>query len=145
MLGELTHEEIEQLLLREMVGRIGCNAGGLTYVVPTTYAYDGECIYGHSAEGLKLQSMRANPRVCFEVDHVEGIARWRSVIAWGTFEELSGADAERAAKVLRTRFSAGIPTEPALSPHGGKAPGGRHLQPIFYRIRLSEKTGRFEV
>jgi nitroimidazol reductase NimA-like FMN-containing flavoprotein (pyridoxamine 5'-phosphate oxidase superfamily) len=27
--------------------------------------------------------MRANPHVCFEVDHRENLANWRSVVAWG--------------------------------------------------------------
>ena len=45
-----------------------------TYVVPVTYAYDGEAIYAHSLEGLKLALMRKNPHVCFEVEDVQGMA-----------------------------------------------------------------------
>ena len=43
-------------------------------------------LYCHSGEGLKLQMMRANPSVCFEVDRHENLANWQSVIAQGTFD-----------------------------------------------------------
>ena len=68
MLGELTSDQIEHLLHSEVVGRIGCHAAGRTYVVPVNYAYDGEFLYGHAADGMKLQMMRENPELCFEVD-----------------------------------------------------------------------------
>ena len=34
--------------------------------------------------------MRENPRLCFEVDMMDGFADWQSVIAWGMFSELHG-------------------------------------------------------
>lgn len=54
MLGELNPTMIERLLHDNIVGRIGCHSFGRTYVVPITYAYDGNAIYAHSAEGTKL-------------------------------------------------------------------------------------------
>ena len=98
MLGELNRAEIEQTLRTQAVGRIGCHANARTYVVPITYVYHGQAgIYFHSLDGLKIQMMRANPSVCFEVDVVYDLANWQSVIAWGRFEELTG---EAAAKGL---------------------------------------------
>ena len=88
MLGELTPEQINAVLFNEVVGRIGCYLEGRTYIVPITYVFDGEAVYGHSAEGLKIRMMRTNPNVCFQVDQRENLANWRSVIAWGVFEEL---------------------------------------------------------
>jgi uncharacterized protein len=82
MLGELNEAQVDQVLRSEVIGRLGCHAQGRTYIVPITYAYDGDCIYGHSAEGMKVRMMRANPNVCFEVDEMESMANWRSVIAW---------------------------------------------------------------
>jgi uncharacterized protein len=68
MLGELKPEQINAVLFNEVVGRIGCHGEGRTYIVPITYVFDGDAVYGHSAEGLKIRMMRANPNVCFEVD-----------------------------------------------------------------------------
>ena len=73
MLGELTPEEIDEMLRSEAIGRIGCYAFGRPYVVPITFAYDGVAVYGHSREGLKLRMMRSHPSVCFEVDRMEGL------------------------------------------------------------------------
>ena len=68
-----------------MIGRIGCSANGLTYVVPISYAYDNRYIYAHSKEGMKIQMMRLNPMVCFEIDTMDDLENWQSVVVWGRF------------------------------------------------------------
>lgn len=83
MLAQLTKGQIESVLYSLIVGRLGCHADDTTYVVPITYAYDGNYVYGHTREGLKIDIMRKNPKVCFQVDATEDMGNWRSVIAWG--------------------------------------------------------------
>ncbi|MGZ4692183.1 MAG: pyridoxamine 5'-phosphate oxidase family protein [Acidimicrobiales bacterium] len=154
MLGELTPEQIDDVLRGAMIGRLGCHVDGRTYVVPITYAYNGVCVYGHSAAGLKIEMMRTNPDVCFEVEQVDDLANWRSVIAWGTYEELRRGDAATGMQMLLSRFmplmtsttsrpSHGLPPDQEAAPasHGGDAAG---QEPVIYRIRLDERTGRFE-
>ena len=148
MLGILSADEIEDLLRSQVIARIGCHAMDRTYVVPITYAYDGESLIGHSTEGLKLRMMRINPHVCIEVDQLDNVANWRSVIARGLFEELFGVDASNALVALRERFRPLMVSEtsqPAHDLHEGETEihlgnGGARL----YRIHLYEKTGRFE-
>lgn len=140
MLGELTDSEVEEILRAEIIGRIGCHAYGRTYVVPITYVYDGHFVYAHSAEGMKLHMMRENPHVCFEVDHMDDLANWCSVIAWGTFEELRGGQAERAMELLVEQIEPRVNGPPGASVHPTHA-----TEPVvLYRIHLEEKTGRFE-
>ena len=144
MLGKMTADETEQLLLRGTVGRLGCAAEGRVYIVPITYAYDGECVVAHSADGLKVRTMRANPSVCFEVEDLLDLAHWSCVVAHGTYEELRGADEERAEALLRSRFGSVDTSETALRHprfHGVAQPVSRTT---MFRVRLSEKTGRFE-
>ncbi len=146
MLGELTRDEIEGVLARGTVGRIGCHANGRTYVVPVTYVYDGDDIYGHTAEGMKVRMMRENPHICFEVDEEHDLANWKSVIAWGTYEELEGEEAIHAMQLLVTRLASKIPVAAGAAPlpiagHGTVLTG---KPAIIYRINLREKTGRFE-
>mgnify|MGYP003476912176 FL=1 len=100
MLGELSNDEIENLLTSNVIGRIGCYANQKMFVVPITYIYDDGCVIGHTIEGLKISILRQNPECCFEVDAMENIANWQSVIAWGTFEELKGEAAEKAQEKL---------------------------------------------
>lgn len=95
MLGELSVAEIEQVLSDNVIGRVGCSTDGLkTYVVPMTYVYDHGCVLGHTTEGLKIELLRKNPECCFEVDQMKSISNWQSVIAWGTFKELKGVEAD---------------------------------------------------
>jgi nitroimidazol reductase NimA-like FMN-containing flavoprotein (pyridoxamine 5'-phosphate oxidase superfamily) len=142
MLGELKDSQIESVLRSEVVGRIGCLSDGHVYVVPVTYVYDGECVYGHSADGDKLRAMRAHPDVCFEVEHVDNLANWQSVIAWGTFEELSGTDAEAGMRLLVDRLLPLLSSSTSPPDHDAGSAGGGHAS--VYRIRLGRRTGRFE-
>lgn len=147
MLGILNAGEIEQLLKEQMLGRVGCHYGDGIYVVPISYAYDGEFVYCHSHEGLKLDCMRKDPNICFEVDHLENMANWQSVIAWGEFEEVKdGPQRYQALQKLHDRVLPFAPSETVLlaqdwlfSPVDLKKVSG-----IVFRIRLGIKTGRFE-
>jgi hypothetical protein len=148
MLGRLSPAEIEDLLQTEAVARLGCHADGRTYVVPVTYAYDREDLLIQSADGLKLRMMQKNPWVCVEVDHIDNLANWRSVIAWGRFEELLGDEAIAALGRLRMRLQPLLVSETtpgAETLTAGETPvrsGDGHAS--IYRIRLLEKSGRFE-
>lgn len=140
MLGELTASDIERVLDENIIGRIGCHAFGKTYVVPITYAYDGTFVYVQGREGMKLHMMRSNPHVCFEVDAMDALANWESVIAHGTFEELHGELASLAWHLLVDRLDnrAAQPPGDTVHPKAGKVPA------VLYRLRLTEKSGRFE-
>jgi nitroimidazol reductase NimA-like FMN-containing flavoprotein (pyridoxamine 5'-phosphate oxidase superfamily) len=140
VLGELKSEEIERVLHQNVIGRIGCHAFGRTYVVPITYAYDGSAIYAHSSEGMKLDMMRENPRVAFEVDWMDGDGNWESVIASGTFEELRGDRARSRFHWLVGEVSARVDGPPGETVHLRNS--GEPA--VVYRIVLEEKTGRFE-
>lgn len=147
MRGSLSPDEIEDLLRTEVVARLGCHAEGRTYVVPVTYVYDGSGLLIQSADGLKVRMMHRNPLVCVEVDWIEDLANWRSVIAWGRFTQLSGAAAGEAFTRIRARLQS-VPTSettPAAHGAGGEAPvrGGNGHASIYW-IELLEKTGRFE-
>jgi nitroimidazol reductase NimA-like FMN-containing flavoprotein (pyridoxamine 5'-phosphate oxidase superfamily) len=141
MLGELTTGEIDDLLRSEAIGRIGCYGFGRPYVVPVTYAYDGVAVYGHSREGLKLRIMRSHPTVCFEVDRLDSISHWQSVIALGRFSELEAMEAELAMQLLRRRFAPLVAS--ATSAPDSRIHASGHPWSVF-RILLGERTGRFE-
>jgi nitroimidazol reductase NimA-like FMN-containing flavoprotein (pyridoxamine 5'-phosphate oxidase superfamily) len=144
MFGELTSDAIEALLHTEIVARIGyVDRRGLPCIVPITYAYDGRAIYGYSLLGAKIEHMSANPRVCVEIDRVENAANWRSVIVRGTFEQLYGSAAveavERISERLRT-VAAATPAPLAAWRTFVARTGG---DGIAYRIRITEKHGRY--
>lgn len=148
MLGKLTDAQIEQVLRAECIGRIGCSDGRKIYVVPVTFVYHDGCIYAHSREGEKIRMMRKNPNVCFQLDAMDSMTNWRSVIVWGKYEELS-SDSEREAgmKIMTDRLAPFHTSEtvgPSKDPLRLPDVIEKSLKPVAYRIRIAEKTGRFE-
>jgi len=148
MLGELSEIEIENLLKQQVTGRIACHAEGATYIVPVHYVYNGSYIYGQSAMGKKIAMMRKNPEVCFEVDEIESVFRWQSVIAWGRFEEITDADEKQQAMqglIHRIMPLADNPKDhPFHGITGDENDIGTTIDLIVYKIKVSKKTGRFE-
>jgi len=147
MLGNLPAKDIEEVLTHQVMGRIGCHDDNTTYVIPISYAYDGKYIYGHTTNGMKIKMMRSNPSVCFEVEEIRDMANWKSIILWGTFEELSaGIERTNALQKLVDRILPLISSETThLSPHWPFPPENISvIKGIVFRIAIKKKTGRFE-
>src|SRR5215216_5533444 len=128
---ELSPERIEELLRTAIVGRIACCGHGQTgdgrpYLVPLAYGYDGDAVYAHSGPGRKLDLMRAEPRVTFEVDEAIAPDHWRSVIADGTFEEID--DPRQRDAALQVIY--GLNGVPDLGSHT-----------VVFRILLTSRSG----
>jgi nitroimidazol reductase NimA-like FMN-containing flavoprotein (pyridoxamine 5'-phosphate oxidase superfamily) len=146
MLGELDMAAIEEVLRSETVARLGCIANGWPYIVPVSYVYDGEFVYGHSDEGLKLRAMRENPRVCLEVEQLRSVTNWRTVVLRGLFEQLSSEDEERAVGLFTARLGRVDTSANArltMQEEVERQEGIR--RPIPFRVRVEERTGRFEL
>jgi len=147
MIGNLTTAETDKLLKKEVVGRLACGEGSNIYVVPISYVYDGEYIYCHTHEGLKVEIMRRQPKVCFEVDQLRDMANWQSAVVFGTFEELADpAPRSHALKKLHERILPMPSSETThLSPDWPFPPEEfNRITGVTFRIRVEKKTGRFE-
>lgn len=148
MLGKLTDAQIDQVLYTQFVGRIGCIANDRVYVVPVTYVYHEGYIYAHSKEGLKVRMMRQNPDVCFQVDTIENMTNWRSVILWGRYEELTDEREQQAGmKIMMDRLTPFVISESVRPSRGFSHPPEiveKGVKAVVYRIKIAEKTGRFE-
>jgi hypothetical protein len=86
--------EIEAILKRAFVCRIAFSENNKPHIVPVIFGYTDNCLYFHSApEGKKLDILRNNNNVCFEIDIDFEIvksktpcnwsAKYRSVIGFG--------------------------------------------------------------
>jgi nitroimidazol reductase NimA-like FMN-containing flavoprotein (pyridoxamine 5'-phosphate oxidase superfamily) len=146
MFGKLTMHEIDELLAKQLVARLGCHANGVTYVVPVSYAFDGEFVYIHSFEGRKVHMLRQNPQVCFQVDDARDLSNWKSVVCWGVFEELEDkSDRDAAIEKLNARMLPIITSETMhVSPIWPFTDDTLQVLGVVFRIRFTEKTGRFE-
>ena len=136
MMKMLSDEEARKLFHLAKLARLGCIVNGEPYVVPINYQMENDCLYSHSLPGLKISSLRANPRACVQVDEIESDLHWRSAIAFGRFEEISKPSerAEVLNKLLKS-FPMLTPVESAIAVDGG-AP-----EVIVFRIRIERLTG----
>jgi nitroimidazol reductase NimA-like FMN-containing flavoprotein (pyridoxamine 5'-phosphate oxidase superfamily) len=115
----LSDEEARGLFQTARVARLGCVVNGEPYVVPINCHFDGDRLYSHSLSGLKISGLRENPRACVQVDQIESDLHWRSVIAFGKYEEItrSSERADVLSKLLRS-FPMLTPVESAIAIDG---------------------------
>ena len=142
MLGEMNKGQITDLLTNQVIGRLGCHADGETYIVPINYIFVNDAIYAHSGKGKKIDMMRKNPEVCFQVDKIKDTFRWESVIVWCTFEELQDEERQQVMQAI-TRKVMLLRDDPALPSSHGIEPS-LHNDLIVYKLKINAASGRFE-
>lgn len=152
MIGDLTRPQIEHLLDTQVVGRIACCDGNRPYLVPIAFVYQDGSIFGHSGIGQKVEMMRANPNVCFEVEQVESLGHWESAVVNGVYHELDGEEREDGLRLLVEHLAPLTTVDSTHShPHDGPDVGStQHFldrssrHGVVFRISVTEMTGRYE-
>jgi nitroimidazol reductase NimA-like FMN-containing flavoprotein (pyridoxamine 5'-phosphate oxidase superfamily) len=108
---------IEEIVGNATVCRLGLCDGDRPYVVPLSFGYEDNRLYFHSApEGRKIEIIKANPKVCFEVDLDEEYVgaevpcdwtvKYRSVIGFGTAHLLEDLEEKKGAvDVILSHYS----------------------------------------
>lgn len=84
----ISKQQCGELLTRVSTGRLACSLDNQPYVVPVSFAYDDGYIYIFSTLGRKIEWMRANPKVCLQVDEIGSQSSWTSVVITGAYKEL---------------------------------------------------------
>ena len=127
----MSQTEMERFLKGHLYGRLGLCLENEPYVVPVAYGYDQGRIYFHSAkQGKKLDFIKRNDRVCFEID--EWQKGWASVICYGRIVLRDDLEAKSRCLKLLT----------------GQELSERHLQNVkayIGVIEIEEMTGRCSV
>jgi len=77
-------EEIEAIIRKSLVCRLGMADENGPYIVPLSFGYADNCLFFHSAnEGKKIDILRKNNKVCFEFDTDKDIVRGDKACDWG--------------------------------------------------------------
>jgi uncharacterized protein len=84
----LTDGECRAILAGSTFGRLACSKDDQPYVVPVYFYVEDNYLYSFATLGQKIEWMRANPKVCVEIDDVSDVSHWTSLVAFGYYEEL---------------------------------------------------------
>lgn len=147
MTGELTKEQIENVLQSQVHCRMACVDGEKPYLVPISYAYDGESIYCQSKEGKKINLLRKNPNACVQVQIMTSMNNWQSVLVTGEFEELKDEAAVTAREFLFNKVFTLFTTstihkfEHEITE---EIEDKNRIKDVLFKIKIKEVTGRYE-
>ncbi len=138
--------EVDDLLDRAAVGRLGTCYENEPYITPVNFVYWHGRLYFHAAlVGKKTRNLKAHPLVCFEVDEYGGIdpaekacdfgARYASVIVYGHARLVQDATLKRdAMTALMDKYAAPHPYVPF---------DDKDLATIsLWELEISEKAGK---
>src|SRR5215468_791526 len=143
MINQLGERESKALLSGEATGRLGCSDHGKPYIVPVHYLFDNDYVYVQSPPGHKIDVLRDNPNACLQVDEVKDDSHWRSVLAFGLYEEVNDVNERR--RVLGDLFKHLRRTPPVESQMKQPTPDVPDtLDTIVFRIRVTDITGVYE-
>ena len=104
----MDREEIESIIKKADFCRLGLSDNNNPYIVPLNFGYRDRCLYFHTAKvGKKIDMIKTNNRVCFELDIDHEVVRaenpcdwnmkYRSVIGYGRAFLLEDIDEKRRA------------------------------------------------
>jgi len=75
---------IEDIIRKASVCRLGLCDNGRPYVVPLCFGYKDNTLYFHSGrEGKKIDILRTNNNVCFELDIDHELVKSKDACNWG--------------------------------------------------------------
>jgi uncharacterized protein len=104
---EITDKQIiQEILTQSEICRIAMMDGNKPYIIPVNYGYLNGAIYIHGAnQGKKIDLLKINNHVCFEIEQKSEIVksetscgwttRYRSLIGYGTIEFVTDFDQKK--------------------------------------------------
>lgn len=150
MIRDLEPHEIEDVLKKGCYAHIACcKDAKRPYLVPITYAYKDSAAYAFSFEGEKIDIMRKQPHVCLQVEELYTEEGWRSVMAWGTFQELHEDDANDATNMILDKlWKQTNKGNPLFLPFRNSAQkleqAMENKSVVMFRVNLDDLHGRME-
>jgi nitroimidazol reductase NimA-like FMN-containing flavoprotein (pyridoxamine 5'-phosphate oxidase superfamily) len=135
---DLEHAEIEAILARNHVGRIAFTFRDRVDIQPIGYVFRDGFIYARTEEGSKLQTLARSPWVAFEVDEVDGMFDWRSVVVRGTVYRIDPDGGPVEQQAWRTALAALRSVVPGTLADNDPTP----FRDVLFRMKVDEATGR---
>ena len=143
VIHDLTPAACREVLARTHLGRLACARADQPYITPIFFYFDpsDDSLFSFSTHGQKIDWMRSNPKVCIEVEEIISQHNWRTILAFGRYEEIDDSPAGHA---MRLKAQDKLEQQPGWwFPGAAKLAGGQeHHVPVLYRIRIDRLSGR---
>jgi nitroimidazol reductase NimA-like FMN-containing flavoprotein (pyridoxamine 5'-phosphate oxidase superfamily) len=133
VIGSLDREAIEVLLTEARIARLAIHplpGNDHPLLVPIPCFYTGGSFVVLSGPGQKIEAMRRNPRVTVEVDRFRATNDWESVVAQGSYRELTS----KIERQLAIESIAALSGEPVVIGENS----------ILFQIIIVSLSGRYE-
>lgn len=135
---DLDATECVALLDRHMVGRLALSHRDRVEIVPIHYVHDDGWLYCRTAAGTKLEIASRNRWVAFEVDEIDALFDWRSVVIKGGLYILRAEGSEHEQAI----YAKGVTLVRRLVPEALSDKDPLPDRAILFRIHVDEMSGR---
>jgi nitroimidazol reductase NimA-like FMN-containing flavoprotein (pyridoxamine 5'-phosphate oxidase superfamily) len=137
-------QQMEQILEQAQVCRLAMVDQGRPYVVPLNFGYRDGALYFHSAlEGRKIEVIRENPLVCFEVDEQLKMKKAAAACDWGaSYRSVIGTG---TARILETPAEKKAGLDIIMAHYSGRSfdyPDEKLAKTAVIQVIIHEMTGK---
>jgi nitroimidazol reductase NimA-like FMN-containing flavoprotein (pyridoxamine 5'-phosphate oxidase superfamily) len=126
------------MLARHNVGRIAYTFRDRVDVEPIGFVYADGALVFRTAQGSKIETLAHHPWVALEIDEVEGVFDWRSVVVHGTTYVLSETGNEAELRAYLAAVTALRRLVPATFDDADPVP----FRSIVVKLHIDHITGR---
>lgn len=137
-------DQIEQIVQDARVCHLALADNGQPYVVPLNFGYRDGVVYFHSArQGRKIDTLKANPRVCLEFSNPRDIVRGETSCEWGQqFESVIAFGEARLIEDESEKIEALDTIMEHYGGQGGDYPDSKLKITAVIAVTLSQVTGK---
>jgi uncharacterized protein len=139
MFRTLSPDVCREILSRNQVGRLAYARGNRVDIQPVSYVFADDWLYGRTSPGAKLEMIGGGwwP-VAFEVDEIDSLFCWRSVVVHGGFYTLP----EGGTPSDQQEWEKGVEVLRRLSPEIFTPDDPVPDRNVVFRIAVQELSGK---
>ena len=134
----MSEAECLALLRRHHVGRMAYSLNDRVDITPIHYVYSDGWLFARTSHGGKMDVLAVAPYVAFEVDEVDDVFDWRSVVVHGTVYRMERDGSPHDA----ANWARGIELLRAVVPETGTDDDPVPYRSLVFGIYVHSVTGR---
>jgi len=136
--SELPPADAVAILERNQFGRLAFSFHDRIDIEPLSFVFADQFIYFRTSPGTKVTALLHHPWVAFEVDEIEGLFDWRSVVVHGTLYPVDPEGGDRERDVYSRAIGLLRKLDAAALTSGDPAPARTSI----FRVYADTITGR---